>query len=159
MQYTPYKHYQVRKEWKDWYSEYPLEKCKYSIFYHRLLLGYSYEDAINPNRITKRWKYDKKAMAEKIQSKVGNYKNWYAVITQHKDAIKPVLKSNYDNIVYNKEEAQVIINQYKIMIDQLDNTEWATAQEQNEINKKQIQLNEELKKFLSSNSRTVWQQY
>jgi hypothetical protein len=34
-----------------------------------------------------------------------------------------VLKSNYDNIVYNKEEAQVIINQYKIMIDQLDNAE------------------------------------
>jgi hypothetical protein len=45
------------------------------------------------------------------------------------------------------------------MIDQLDNAEWATAQEQNDINKKQIQLNEELKNFLSSNSRTTWQQY
>ena len=88
MHYTPYKHYKIRTERKKWYSEYPLEKCKYSIFYHRLLLGYSYEDAINPNRLSKFGRVDRKAVVEKIQSKVGKYNNWYAVITQHKEVLK-----------------------------------------------------------------------
>lgn len=149
MHYTPYKHYKIRTERKKWYSEYPLEKCKYSIFYHRLLLGYSYEDAINPNRLSKFGRVDRKAVVEKIQSKVGKYNNWYAVITQHKEVLKQKEKTDFVNIVHNKQEAQVIIDEYKRILYELDNTECLTNKEQNELIKKQTQIKSELDTFIS----------